>query len=452
MQNVTLTLAIIFSGLALAVRPAYALAVYIIALVSYPDYLRVSIGTIDLSIGRIVIAVLLLRCLCDNRLRSRFVWSRLDTWVTLSIGVYVGMFLITLPLSMAVENRGGFIMDTWFVYLSARLIVKDKEKLMSVVKVVSIVLAALAILGVVESITGWQPYITLRHYRAWRALTVEQAAHVRARWGLFRAAGPFSHYIMFGSCFVMFLPLVWALRHQRGYWAKLSYPLSGIVIIGALSSMSSGPWVAMTAMIFCLAMEKYKQYVKPMLITLFLSCMFIGFASNRPFYHVLYSYLNPVGGVWFQRAKLVDYAIEDFDKWWMAGYGGRDPGWGARWGTHTDANNEFILAGIKYGILGVIALCTVLAAAFYGLSKAYKVTTNAELKSLYWSLGSVLFCVIIMWQGVSFFGQPVSLFYLMLGVIGSSFGFAKYTSPNGYRLVKTNNYGLILAHEQIRTV
>ncbi|GAH74168.1 unnamed protein product [marine sediment metagenome] len=59
MQGVTLTIAIIFSVLAVTVRPAYALGVYIAVLLWYPSYLPVRIGTLDIMAGRIVAAVLL---------------------------------------------------------------------------------------------------------------------------------------------------------------------------------------------------------------------------------------------------------------------------------------------------------------------------------------------------------------------------------------------------------
>ena len=91
MQGVALILiiAVILSLLAIALRPSYALAAYLTALLWYPNYLRVSIGTIDITVGRIVVAVLLLRCLCDDRIRSKFIWSCLDTWVTLSMVIYI---------------------------------------------------------------------------------------------------------------------------------------------------------------------------------------------------------------------------------------------------------------------------------------------------------------------------------------------------------------------------
>lgn len=449
MQSTTLIVAVVGSVLALWLRPAYALAAYISTLVWYPAFLRISIGTLDISAARIVVIVLLLRCLCDSQLRSRFVWSRLDTLVTLSMVVYVGIYCVTHPLLAAVENRGGFLMDTLFAYITVRLILTDKATLVSFVKVTSIVLVVLAILGVSECITGQHYFLALKRFRPWGGPT--GSGIVEGRWGLGRANGPFSHSIMFGGCFVMFLPLIWTLRHQRDYWGKLVYLMSGAIVLGALSSMSSGPWVMLIVVIVCLVMERAKRWVKPLLIGFMASCILIGVISNRPFYHVLLQRANPVGGVWYQRAKLVDSAMETFGEWWLAGYGGKDPGWGQGAITgKSDVNNEFLGAGVKYGILGIIVLCAVLVEAFRGLLRAGKKTQDIELKSLYWFLGSVLVGVIVAWQGVSFFGQMPSLFYSILGIIGSSFGFAKYAKVNSGRLLKASSCNLILARGQAK--
>jgi hypothetical protein len=433
MQGVTLAIGILGSILVLLLRPVYALAAYIAVLVWYPDYLRVSIGTIDISAGRIVVAVLLMRCLCDNRIRGKFVWSQLDTVVALSMVVYVSIYCLAYPsLEAALENRGGFVMDTWFTYIVARLIVTDKTTLISFVKITTVALAALAILGVAESVSGKYYLLDLKRFVPWGAK--RESYYVQGRWGLGRANGPFAHSIMFGACFVMFLPLVWVLRHQRDRWGKLAYPLSGIAILGAFSSMSSGPWGMLLVVLVCLVLEKYKRWTKPLLIAVIGSCIVVGIISNRPFYHVLYNYMDFTGGSWWQRARLVDLATEDFGQWWLTGYGGQDPGWGQKTGeSHTDCNNEFILAGMEYGLLGIIALCSVLAAAFRALVRAFRETTDKELQSVYWSLGSSLVGVIAVWQGVSFFGQMPALFYSILGIISASSCFprcAQSCSPN----------------------
>jgi hypothetical protein len=309
-------------------------------------------------------------------------------------------------------------MDTWFAYITVRLIVTDREKLISFIKATSIVMASLAILGVFECVTHKQPFLPLTRFCPWRTTIGEII--VEYRWGLTRAEGPFSHSIMFGICFVLFLPLIWSLRHEQGYWGKLAYPLSAAAAIGALSSMSSGPWVMLIVTILCLAMERQKQWVKPLLILLALSCIGIAIISNRPFYHVILNYANPIGGDWWNRAKIVDCAVEDFGKWCWLGYGGQDPGWGERTGMgHTDPTNEFVFAGIEYGILGIIALCGVFFIAIRNLIQLYKLSNEAVLKSWIWASVSVLIATIIVFMSVTIFGQTKTLFYCVLGTAGS---------------------------------
>jgi len=450
MQGTTLVIGILGSVLVILLRPPYALGVYIGVLLWYPDYLRVSIGTIDISAGRIVVTALLLRCLCSDQIQKKFIWSRLDTLVALSMVVYVGVYCLTYPsLVMALENRSGFLMDTWFAYMSARLIMTDKAKLIGFVKAVSFVVAALAILGVMESNMHWRPFAPLKRFRPWRTpVEVIGTDSGIGRWGRGRAMGPFSHPIMFGSSFVMFLPLIWALRHQRNHWGKLSYPLVGMAGYGVFSTMSSGPWAAGIVAVFCLAIERFKRWVKPLLIAFVILCIVTEIFSKRPFYYAMYSRANLGGGDWYQRVKLIDSARADFGQWWLAGYGGKDPGWGARYAAPTDTNNEFIKAGMEYGLLGIIALCVVLIEVFRGLSSASRKTADTELKSVYWSLGSTVLSVIVIWQGVSFFGTPLSLFYSILGMTASSLAFVEYVTTNNGTLLRTDNAGLIAEPER----
>jgi hypothetical protein len=419
MQGVTLTVALILSAIVIMLRPKYAFVAYIIGLLWYPAYLAVSIGTIDILVGRFVVAVLLLRCYFDDGIRRKFTWNRLDTLVTLSMVVYVGAFLITKvnPIAKTLEGRAGFVMDTWCAYLAARFIVTDRSKLISIIKCISIALVPLAILGVIESVTGWQPYAPLWRFSPWfRGGPVIS----EGRFGFARAVGPFSHAILFGGGFAIFLPLIYYLHKEKGDWRTLSYVILVIALLGALSSMSSGPWVMVIVVIFCLVMERQKQLVKPMFVFFVISCILIGIASNRPFYHVIASWSNPLGGASWHRARLIDLAIEHFDEWWMVGYGDKDPGWGPQLGMgRTDVTNEYILNGIRYGIFGVIALCAVLAKAFRGLVSTYRRMSDPIIKSLCWAFGSLLFSIVIAWISVSFFGQLSTLVYCCFGIIGS---------------------------------
>ncbi len=420
MQSVTLTFALIACLLVITLRPQHALAAFMIALLWYPSYLAVSVGTIDIVVGRFVVAVLLVRCICDNQIRSKFVWRRLDTFVSLSMLVSVVVYFITAaqPVMLSIESRGGYVMDTWCAYLAARLIITDRARLTSLIKCISIALVPLAFLGVIESYTGWRPFAVLRHFSPWfreggRFLT-------EGRFGFNRAVGPFNHAILFGGGFAMFLPLIYYLRHEKKDWRVFAYVLCGIAVLGALSSLSSGPWVMVLVVIFCLALEGHKEWAKRLFIFTVVSCILVGIISNRPFYHVLATAANPLGGAGWHRARLIDLAIEHFGEWWEFGYGPKDPGWGPSLGmTMTDVTNEYILSGVRYGILGIIAICAVMAQAFRDLRSTHKRMTHPTTRSLCWAFGSLLFGVAVTWMSVSFFGQLMTLFYCCLGMIGS---------------------------------
>jgi hypothetical protein len=343
----------------------------------------------------------------------------LDTFVSLGVLVAIVTYFFTETdsVSATIENRSGFFMDTWCAYIAARLIITDRIKLISLIKCVGIALVPLALLGIVESVTGWQPFAPLWRFSPWYrggALVSEQ------RFGFHRAVGPFSHAILFGGGFAMFLPLIYYLHHETKGWRTSAYVLSGVALLGALSSLSSGPYVMVLVVIFCLLLEGHKKWVKRLVLFFVLWCILIAIVSNRPFYHVLASAANPLGGAGWHRAKLVDLAIEHFDEWWQVGYGEKDPGWGTSLGmTWTDVTNEYILSGVRYGILGMMATIAVLAQAFRDLTLTHKRIVHPAMKSLCWAFGSMLFAVAVAWMSVSFFGQLITLFYCCLGMIGS---------------------------------
>ncbi len=417
MQQLTLIVAVAAATMVVASRPLTGLIVYLATLLFYPVFLTIPIGTADINPGRVVVALLLVKCLMNPKLKAAFKWWRLDTFVTIAVAVHVAVELLMQPSMSTVINRAGYSLDTWFTYIAVRLCVTGHSECVRVCKALAIFLVPLALLGLVETFTGWQPYLPLTQFCPWKP----EVRLTEARSGLYRAVGPFAHPIMFGICFATFLPLVYWLRHERNYWGKLAYATSLAAVVGALSSESSGPWMMVIVAILWLAIEKRGHLVKPLIISFVVGCILVGIISNRPFYHVIASYANPIGGSSWHRCKLIDCAIEDFGQWCLVGYGGQDPGWGPALGMeHTDITNEFILAGVKYGILGVAALVLVLSAGFRGLIRLRKSTTDAALKSFGWALGSSLVALVFVFMSVSIFGQMSSLFYCLLGMVGSA--------------------------------
>ena len=431
MQGITLTFAAIALLFILFLEPAKAVAAYITAIAFYPSYLTVQIGTVYITVGRIVIFVLLLKCLADTKLRNRFKWCLLDIWVLAYSFINAFVMFIGTPSMAVIQNRSGNFMDTYIVYIAVRLCVTDRAALVRLIKCISVILIPLALLGVFETCTDWHPYAMLSKYNPWRP---DVNLVKEARLGFGRAVASFSHSIMFGVSLALFLPLVYLLRYEPK-WQTWAYWSSGVLFLGILSSMSSGPWAMLILLIFCLAMERYKKLVKPLILLALILCFLIGIVSNRPFYHVIVTYANPLGGSSWHRAKLIDLAIEHFGEWWLLGYQGQDPGWGGSLGmSWTDVTNQFILVAVESGLIGLLTFCVFLIILFRAIAHIYNKLRDPVLKTWYWTFGSIIFATIVTWFSVSFFGQAMSLFYCVLGMIGSSIGFITNEGGNFQRI------------------
>jgi len=361
-----------------------------------------------------------MRCLFDASLLAKFKWCKLDTWIMIMMGVTVLVPVIAwkMPTMKVLENRSGFIMDSYMAYFLARFCISDYRSILTVARWVTPVVVALAVLGMVESVYGIQPFNALRRFCPWRPTAPSLAENIRS--GYYRAVGPSGHPILFGASFVMFLPIIWSLRHEKSSWKKWAYIGSIFASIGAMSSMSSAPWMMVVMVWGCLMMERFKYLAKPLLGFLVGSCFIVDVISNRTFYHVMASYANPIGGSGWHRAKLIDLAIEHFNEWWLMGYGGVDPGWGSRLGmTWTDITSHYIMVGVFYGVWGVIALVGLMATAVLLLIRAHNKAKDPTFKSWCWAFGSFLAVLAVSFTSCTLFDQTRTYFYGILGMIGS---------------------------------
>ncbi len=419
MTSITILLAVIMSALVCLLPPVYALAAMIVSLLYYPTYLVVQLGVFDISVLRIVVSFFLFRCLLSSRQRARFRWNVLDTLVCVNMAIW---FIIPLlfygwPTSKVLEHRSGLMMDTLFVYFVCRFCLWDPDGLSRFVKVLPYLLLPLALLGLFESITGNQPYAVLMKYCPWE----NPGTGVWApRMGLMRAVGSAGHPIMFGILFVMFIPLFRSLKELYPGNIGRHWFCLGILLAGCFSSMSSGPWMMAVLVLFFFFLEKKKVWIKPLIGLFIFAILFVAILSNRPFYHVFFSYLNPVGGTAWHRAKLMELTIHHFPEWVLYGYGGRDPGWGpelgARW---TDITNHFISIAVEYGFIGLLAFIGLFVCSIRRLRKVYGSVRSRFVQTLCWSYESLLVMLLLTLNSCTLFDQTRTLLFFQFGIIGS---------------------------------
>lgn len=415
MQWTTAIVAFAGAAIVLGVRPSVGLSVYLCILLLYPAYVRISIGTIDISASRIVVCALLLRCLVSPALVRQFRCKLLDTLVAVSMVVYAATLAFTTPFDIWLENRGGFVMDTFLAYLVVRLVIVDRASFMAVIKTLALITLPLAIHAATETLTGWSLYAGLGKYCPWAPI---KGMYYQTRYGLNRAMGPFGNPIMFGLYFATMLPILWLLRHERPPWKSLSRPLIATLILGVAATISSGPCVTLLIVAFCLALRRAKHLVKPLLALLVIGCIGVEIISNRHFYDPVLDRLgmDPTNA-WY-RSQLFEVAVNKLPEYWTVGYGLGDPGWGPLIDgrNSTDAVNDYVAHAIRHGVPGLLAFVSVLVAAMHATIRIHAAAWSPWAGACAWCLGSILAGLIVAFFGVSLFGQMTNVFYVLLGM------------------------------------
>lgn len=419
MEAVTLQIAAIASFLVFLLSPVYGLVIYVAALAFYPSYLAVSIGTIDFTVTRIVILAVFAKLFLQTDLPSQFKFIWLDKLVVIYFLCQILAGFFTTRLQMAfLENRAGAIFDMVLPYFAVRMIIRNKQQYLTLLKGILIIAVPLAIIGFYQCMTGKNPVGFLKEYGAWGASTYVP----KSRIGFFRADVVFSHSIMYGLFFAMFGSVcAGILRSVKGH-KTLCWIGLGLMGVGVFSSMSSGPMLAGLLSILFIAFYRWRKYWKPIAVMIVIMCGFVQIISNRNFYDVLGSFTLAPGTAWY-RSKLIDVAIfkGGMSGHWLTGFGYNvDPGWSAKIGgqDQTDIVNHYLLVLTRYGLVGLIPFLAMVTCSLKRLRTAYKICTTEADKWLIWSLAASLFGLYVSLFSVSLFGQPTTVYYILIGFCG----------------------------------
>jgi hypothetical protein len=411
MEQTTLIIGLILGLIILKVKREISLAIFFAGLIWYPYYLSFMVGSLNFTLIRLLILFLLLKLFNIN---SRFNSNKIDRYVLIwgIVTLIIPLLTYTLPISKVLENKSGLLMNTVLVYFITRMCIQTKKELISFSKAIVLILVPYAILGIMESIYHWQPFIIFKHYMppGW----VDPGTGISAdRFGMARAYGPTGNPIMFGIIFMIMAPFLNILKNTIN---KINY-LTCLILIafGAMSSLSSGPLMLLLIYYFIYSLQKIKHIIKPLLWTFAFGIVSVAIISNRPFYHVIASYANPFGGAYWHRAKLIDLTIHNFNEWFLSGYGGNDPGWGpelgARW---TDITNHFIAVATSYGLAGLVIFCTII---FLSIKYSIRILKqNPECEPTIWPFITILVSLCVVLNSCTLFSQALTCYYIVLGV------------------------------------
>jgi hypothetical protein len=416
MEELTLIIALVASGLVLATAPIYGLIIYIAALGWYPSYMTVKIGTIDFSVCRIIMIPLLLNALL--KITDKPQWNWLDKMMGIFFTAQLVAGVTTTELAELAENRAGAAFDFILPYFAMRLIVRDHVTYSKLLKALVMIMAPLAIVGFYQCVTGNNPVGFLKKYYAWREM---QGYVAIPRHGFYRADLTFPMSIMFGLFFSMFGPLVAGLKTQRST-KMIAYIGIALMLLGVFDSMSSGPMLAALLAMMFMFIYRFRKYWRGMVGVAAVGCLIVEIISNRHFYDVLGSFTLSPGTAWY-RSKLIDVALFQggMTGYWITGHGFADPGWSLLIDNrdHTDIVNQYLLFLSVYGLVGLIPFFGVIYYTIKYLVEAFKKSINEYQRWIVWGLAASVFGTLGAMTSVSLFGQPLTIFFSILGICGS---------------------------------
>lgn len=382
----------------------------------------------DFTIARLVIAAGLFRAVGAGMLR----WeprNSIDFWV----GAIAGLALVSsvvprTDVASPFMYKAGMIYNILGTYLYGRAYLRDLGAWRDFSKCLSCVLIPLALLMVVEGVTGKNQY----------SLIGARRAEVLVRNETTRSQGPFGGAILAGTAGGVSLPLMFPLwrSHRRLAAAGL-----GACIIIVMASGSSGPIASMLMGAGAVALWHWRSELRRILVGGLIMLTLMQLVKERPIWYLM-ALTDFVGGsTGWHRAKLIDASIEHIGEWWLTG-----TDYTRHWmpyglpsvPQHTDLTNYYIHLGVLGGLPLLLCFVFLLVKSFRIIGRRIQeMRVNQDAgEFMLWCSGSALFAHSITFLSISYYDQMYVLFYLLIAAIPALAGLAESPEDSEPRLVE----------------
>jgi hypothetical protein len=411
---ITIVLALIGVIAACSARPGAVLGMMIASMLLWPEYLRIPIGLAQMSVPRFMALTLIVRL--SLRPAGRPKWCWIDTLVVVE---WTWGLLASVVLGAEDQYRTymiGRIFDTVCMYYAARLALQSLSEYAAMIPALCLTAVVMGTLGLLESIASWSPYTRLFELAGvgWFDKEAEY------RYGFLRAKASTGHAIYFGVAMVVVSGLLLALRPLAKY-KRVVLVIAGLGIGGVLSSMSSGPQMALAVLFITLPFSFVKSLIKPALACLAMLCVFVEFASNRHFFSLI-DYLALSSETAWYRTRLLEVAMAHVSEFWLMGYGGRTPHhWAAEIDgrLHVDLVNHYIIVAVSGGIVSFGAYVGVIYGAGRSAVRVARLRSHPRTASVGFMLVCLLTSIGLATMSVGLFGPPLLLTYVLMGAMVS---------------------------------
>jgi len=327
----------------------------------------------------------------------------LGWWVLASVIAYTLLW----ASGAAFVNRLGFAYDALGLFFLFRLLVRDTDDIVAVIRQFAWLAMPLALLMVSEKYTGRNPFAALGGVPPETLL----------REGVLRCQGPFAHPILAGAFGSALLPLFLGLRVQQRSHGLLA--TAGLLAAGVIvwTSGSSGPLLAAGAGMLGWAMFGLRRRMQTVRRAMLLGLVVLHFSMAAPVWFLLARVSIFDGSTGYHRAILVDSAIHHFFDWWLVGTYST-----ASWGYYLfDVTNQYVLIGVQGGLISLLLFVRLIARGFGAAGEATQAFGDdaRTQQKLAWALGCSLLVHAVNYISVPYFDQNIVCWYLLLAMLAT---------------------------------
>jgi len=409
---------------AATLSPGRAIGIIMASMLLWPEYLRVPLGVVQMSAPRAAAMVLVIRLLSGARGKS-FRWNVVDILICVGWAWDLTANVIMGAGDVQLIMMAGRILDTVMMYLAARLALRDINDFKQLITPLVLTALFMGGMGAFEAIMSRSPYDPLYAFggNPWFDKEAEY------RYGFLRARASTGHAIYFGVVMALLAGILWSLRGMAK--SKLVVWIGcGAACVGTLSSLSSGPQIALATLLICGAFFYIPWAIRPAQIALVSLCILVEFASNRHFFQ-LADYIAISSETAWYRGRLMEVAAERIGEYWFAGVGDNTPNhWGMLIDTrlHVDVVNHFIIVALYGGLFSLFCYSAVLIMAIRGCARAWR-SPDRAVRTLAFGLSCTLISLMVASMSIGLFGPPLITTYLLIGSM-VSVG-VRYAVPKG---------------------
>ncbi|MCG8491222.1 MAG: hypothetical protein MI743_06380 [Sneathiellales bacterium] len=413
MVTETAAITAIFCVLALILRPGAATGIMIVSMLIWPEYLRIPMGVVQMSAPRLVAFVLIARFFIAGR-HKKANMGMIDLFVFLGWAWTVLATVLSGSHFSLVTSKIGVGLDTVLIYFAARLALLTINDLKSLAWPLMLTALYMGTFGIYEAITGTSPYHKLLNYVTWDV----RLKLNRFRLGLARAHVSMLIHIYFGLAMFLVTAMIWCLRDF--YRQKPIFVVGMIIsVLGTMSSMSSGPWIALFSFFFFTGFALNTKFIRYALWGMLVVMLGLELASNRHFYSLV-DYLALNSGTAWYRTRLLEVAVLNIRDYWLIGSGGMSL---AHWAAMIDGRplvdvvNHYIYVALSGGLLALFFYGGAHFIAVKRAIKKWKATPHKAYRRLVFSVISMVLALDLAVMSVGLFGPPLLLSNVALAIL-----------------------------------